>query len=415
MSADFRFDPFDEKFLPIFRTGELYTAKTFPELNGRTGFFLRELPQRRIPSTVALTGADLSPLSEVSRTISPGVSEFRVDYSQLFFWSSGFVEVHASRAGEQFAAAYHGLGAGLNWSNRTDARYNVERSVNFEKSLTAVDFRALKNARLKGSVSLSSLLASQIFANSKRIQNVGDAVDDADLLNIQTLLSYNVQGGVDIFVGPGGTTPASGNWTPPRNTRYVFVAMIGSGGGGTFPASPTLGGGGGGGSPALYAIVDLQALGTGPYAYYVPGRGPFDVVTNPGTNGEHSTFFGCSSGYGNGGNGSTGGAFTAGTLGGAVIIGRTVTTDHLNNPINGGNGTATLGGAGGNGASMLGSSATAANGASNRLFSGNGGPAPDGAFVSPAIGGFYGGGGSGRNPPSGSGRGGGRGVILIIY
>lgn len=172
--TDFRFDPFEEKFLPTFRTGELYTAKTFSELNNRTGFFLRELPQRRIPSTVNIIGADLAPLAEVSRSTPPGVTEFRVDYSQLFFWSSGFVEVHASRAGEQFSAAYHSLGAGLNASHRADAKFTFNRGVTTTRDTVARSFSAGGLFAVHGLPTVGTA----------RLRAVADAEAETDLVSL---------------------------------------------------------------------------------------------------------------------------------------------------------------------------------------------------------------------------------------
>lgn len=415
-NTDFRFDPFRQVFRPVVQTNEPHVAQYFDAL-GRVGFFTREAVQRRSPSSVVLKDSAVVTLSEVSRTTIPTYSTYRVDYSALTFWSHCFIEVHETRIGEAFTITYHGLGTGLNSSNRSDDRFNIERSVSVAGGVTADSMRVLGAAALLGSVFLGIATGSTISCSGQRIQNVGDAVLDTDLLNMQTLLAINASAGVRVF------TSGSGSWTAPVDKRYVFIAMIGSGGAGAAKVGgPGGAAGGGAGSGALYAVIDLDVLGAGPYAYSV-AAGVGTNFLNIASNGAHSTMFGCNSGRGLGGEYNiitgvgTGGLVGNGTLGAAVVTGKLVTTDHLGASAAGGANSGTTSGAGGHGSSMLGNAPAGAGGAgSARLYSGTGGAAV-GVNTNGIAGGIYGAGGSGGGGgiPDFTGGGSGGGLILLIY
>lgn len=425
---DFRFDPFLFAFRPKAITGEVKTVQHFSAFN-RVGFFLAETPQRLTTAPMSIICAG-DTLSEVSHVATPAANNFRVSYGNVNnFASVGFVEIHASRVGQVAVINYRGLGVNLNSSLRTDARKNLERSLSTPKNATAQSLVVAGTSALSGNVSMASATLAEILFHSARVKNVSSNAGTNDLLTIERALAMHAFGGVEIFTPgafSGGVYPAnSGNWTPPLGTRYVFVAMIGSGGGGAahFLGDPGAGGGGSG-SPALYAIVDLDALGAGPYAWTVPGS-LGTQMTNPGANGEHATIFGCQSGHGNGGSydsgtgTATGGVYTAGSLGAAVVAGRLVTIDHLGNSINGGANTGTTSGAGGNGAAMLDAPPAAQAGAgASRLFAGSGGVAVA-ANLTGNPGTIYGAGGSGGGgdlgPGGAAGGGAAGGVIFLIY
>lgn len=425
---DLRFDPFLFEFRPKNLTGETKTVQHFPAFN-RVGFFLSETPQRLTTSPMSVVcGGDA--LSGVSRATSPAVNNFRTDYGNVnTFAQAGFVEVHVSRVGQVAVVNYRGLGVNLNSSLRADARKNLQRSMTVAKNANVQSLTALGASTLSGNVSMASGALAEIFFNGATVKNVLSTAAAGDLLNIFKALSMRAFGGVTVFTPgafSGGVFPAnSGNWTPPLGTRYVFIAMIGSGGGGSAHSTADPGAGGGGsGSPALYAIVDLNALGAGPYAWTVPGS-LGTQMTNPGTNGAHATMFGCQSGHGNGGSyntgtgTATGGVYTAGSLGAAVVAGRLVTIDHLGNSINGGANSGTTSGAGGNGAAMLGAPPTVQAGAgAGRLFAGAGGVAVAANFAgNPGT--IYGAGGSGAGgdlgPGGAPGGGASGGAIFLIY
>lgn len=292
-NTDFRFDPFRQVFRPVVQTAEVHVAQYFDAL-GRVGFFTREAVQRRSPSSVVVRDATPATLSEVSRTTIPVYATYRIDYSALTFWSHCFVELHETRIGEVFTITYHGLGTGLNSSNRSDDRFNIERSVNVAGNAAAESLNVLGAAVLRGNTGLAIATAAELFMNLNRMQDVGDASGAADLVSLSKFAELVSGNGVEILSG-------SGNWTKPSLTRYVFFVLVGPGGDGHSA------GGGGGGGASVYGIADLDAIGGDVFAYVV------------GVVGIATTMFGCSAGFGASASSATGASGGTGSTGPGVI------------------------------------------------------------------------------------------------
>lgn len=291
--TDFRFDPFRQVFRPVPIVNEPHVAQYFDAL-GRVGFFTREACQRRSPSTVVVKDASLATLSEVSRTTVPTYSTYRVDYSALTFWSHSFVEVHETRIGQAFTISYHGLGMGLNSSNRADDRFNLERSVTVQGNATAESLRVLGESILRGSVFLATDTGATISASGARVTNLVTSAD-SDLLSLKAFLDFTSRPQPIILNG-------SGNWERPANVSKVLFVLVGPGGNGHSA------GGGGGGGATVYGVADLDAIGGTMFAYVV------------GVVGIATTMFGCVAGSGASANSSgSGGAGGSGSVGVDVV------------------------------------------------------------------------------------------------
>jgi hypothetical protein len=400
---DLRFDPFRFEFRPKTITGETKTVQHFPAFN-RVGFFLNETPQRVTSYPIVIVCAG-DTLSEVSRVTSPAIDNFRVDYGNVNnFAQAGFVEVNSDRIGQVALVNYRGLGVNLNASLLDLPTPNIERSlITAQGATVGVGVTVEGVTTIQSSVDLAQNALAEIFFGGKRAQNVGTPIADGDLLTIQKALAMNVQGGVRVL------TSGSGTVSFPQNTRYVFVAMVGGGGCGSphYLGDPGAGGGGGG-SPAFYGLIDLNVLGAGPYAYSIAPNTAASG-SNPAPDGTHSTIFGCNSGYGGGGSYNrvtgvaTGGVYTAGSLGSAVVVGRLVTEDLYGASVNGDTNSGTTSGKGGNAGAMLGNAPAAENGVgSNPFLSGYGGIAVAANF-SGNTGSGFGAGGSGAGGDLGPG------------
>lgn len=398
LNSPYRFDPFDQSgpyggLQPVWNgDDELHTAAV--QQNGRVGFFTHEAPQLRIPSeTVLYNVTDAQAMSEVARLTSPGPDQFRVDYDADGFFGTGFVEVNAAKAGKVFRVGYWGLGTPPRWESRLNAALDVaEDSAIAGDVEIGGDVLAEGDADLQGSVSLAENVGATIDANSKRIQNVGTAIDATDGLSKGQAPDFFEQHGVEILTG-------SGNWTRPRGVKKVFVVAIGPGGNGA--SSVTNGGGGGGGGGAFCAVVDLDVIGGSSFAYVVPAAGSIGTPT---------TIFGGSAYHGSGSISATGGS------GGIAVAPGTCRTQTGGAGASGGGG---VGGGGGGGAGGLCGLPAAASGITGGqgggFFAGTGGNGGSGASGNGTAGAAYGAGGGGCGGASGNGGQGAAGFIMLIY
>lgn len=391
LNSPYRFDPFDGNpataFRPRWNEGDEEHVAELHESNGRYGFFLFEAPQLRDPSTVTVeslaTGGGV--LAEVPRLTVPSADQFRVDYDVDGYTGTGFVEVHESRDGETFVVGYDGLGTPPRWLTHLRANLDVAFDMAVAGDLEVVgDADVSGETTLEGDVQLALDTGSEISASGKRIQDIGNAVDDTDGLakgQAEALVEVH---GVEILTG-------SGNWSLPAGVLRAFFVLIGGGGNGATNAS---GGGGGGGGAAVYGVADLDAIGGSSFAYVA------------GTAGNASTIFGCSAGAGANGSTTSGGAGGTGSIG-ANVVGKTLAGGA------GANGSGGTGGGGGSAGGGLGKAGADGSGSSGGInygfFSGNGGA---GSSSGGSAGQAYGGGGGGGQSAGGVGA---NGFILIIY
>lgn len=391
LNSPYRRDPFTGDFLPRWNDGDEIHVAALQESNGRFGFFTFEAPQLRSPSSfVCAVLADEydetgTPLRENARLDAPDADEFRVDYDADTYIGTGFVEVHSSRVGQFFKVGYHGLGTPPRWLTHLRATLSLSGAFSVAGDLTVRQTMTVEGAAtFKDSVSLAENVGATITANYKRIQNVGNAVDEYDGLPLGQAPDFFEQHGVEILTG-------SGNWSKPRGVSKVLFVAIGPGGNG---ASDGSGGGGGGGGASVFGIADLDAIGGSTFAYVV------------GTPGNHTTIFGCTAKKG--GNAST----TFGGSGGVTgSVGSNVTGRGMAGAA-GANGSGP-GGGGGGAAGGLGGEPSAASGTAagkgGGFFAGNGGSGTSGVGN---AGESYGGGGGGGTSSGGAGS---NGFIMLIY
>ena len=326
LNSPYRRDPFTGDFYPKWNEADEVHVAALQESNGLVGFFLFEAPQLRQPSDFICAVLDDeydetgTPLAENARLDAPDADEFRVDYDAESYLGTGFVEVNASRVGQFFRVGYWGLGTPPRWETHLRAALTVSENfavagdLEVGQTLTAQD-----ELNVTGNVVLASGVGATIDASGKRVQNIADGVDAADAVTLAQAETLADSHGVEVFSG------ASGNWTRPAGTKYLFFAMIGKGG----SAAGTNSGGGGGGG-AVAGVIDLDA-----YPVPVGGTLAYSALTD-------ATFAGCTASAGANGTGATagtGGGFTLSGNAAVVAVGR-----------NGGDGAAPRTGGGGGGA-----------------------------------------------------------------
>lgn len=387
-NSPYRRDPFTGDFYPRWNEGDEIHVAALQESNGRVGFFTFEVPQLRSPSSfVCAVLADEydetgTPLRENARLDAPDADEFRVDYDADTYLSTGFVEVNASRVGQFFKVGYHGLGTPPRWLTHLRAElvlsgaFSVAGNLYVGKRLSVLD---------EYDDEVFSVEGDEISAHGNRVQDVADADEYSDAINLGQAQDLAEQHGVEILTG-------SGNWSLPNGVTRAFFVLMGPGGNGSTAAG---GGGGGGGGAVVYGVADLAAIGGSSFAYVV------------GTPGNASTIFGCSAGGGANASSGTKGAGGTGSVG-ANVTGKALAGGDGADGSGGG-----TGGGGGSPAGGLGiaavAGAAAVGGNNYGFFAGAGGTGTSGAG---AAGGNYGAGGGGGTSSGGAGA---NGFLLLIY
>ena len=194
--------------------------------------------------------------------------------------------------------------------------------------------------------------------------------------------------------GNGTETTITGTWNVPSGQGITRLAVVCVGAGG-FGGSGSGGGGGGGGGLAWANNITSGVSDNAAFNYQVGG------MASPGASSLRDTWFN-SSGYLNGGGGSTGGSGTGAfySAGGGGAGG-----------YSGGGGS---GGSGGNGGSVLSSGGSGGGSTGTaRNSGGNGGSGGQGRSGTGTVSGTAGSGGAGGGGAGGSSRGGGGGVGLF--
>jgi len=112
VNARWRFDEFDDTFLPLVVTAEEHTIEFIVEI-AKYGFFTNESVRLVTPtSTVSVIEDDSAAFVfvEVSKLTAPDSGEFRVSFDALGFQNTGFFECNAADEGREVLVGYEGLG-----------------------------------------------------------------------------------------------------------------------------------------------------------------------------------------------------------------------------------------------------------------------------------------------------------------
>lgn len=367
---NWRFNPFTEVTNDVAITNEIHTIGFDDDANGY-GIRLQEgikltgsLPfNTDTDYTIVedITGG--STFTEVPRSTSPSVGQFRVDYDANTYYSTSFIEFNASDNGKIVSVDYRGTGTIVK------NRYQLSQVTTIPANLT-----------IEGNTNITDDLDVD-----------GDANIDGDL-TIGGGLFFGDTSGAPIIGTTENFYTSTTSVTLPSFVKVIHLVVIGGGGGGA-GGNNTANIGGGGGASGQYRIGFLS----------VSGGNTVDITIGTG-----------------GGGGAGGNPGTAGTQGGST----TVDVDTVNEVTAvgglGGNPNPSQGGGQASGGNGLIEYGNFVGGHSDGALGGNGGGFGGGRSDlahNPGENGirFGGGGGGGNENADESGGTGSSGIVILRY
>jgi len=290
VNARWRFDEFDDVFLPLLASDEEHTIEFISEI-GKHGFFANESIELRNPSTVSVIEDDTAAFvfTEVSKLTAPSTGEYRVSFDAEGFFNTGFIECNAADVGREVLLGYHGLGT-INHPNfRLNRNFFLPGDVIVEASLT-VDTTSLftgdgtfsADLDVDGDLSTIGVSPKGIIAG-----RVVTAVDQPGAINELTRKDYVDARGTfstqEVFT-------ASGTFNVPANVSKIYIIVIGAGGGGLDGGAQPVPGGGSGErregfltvAPSAALTVTIGAAGTHGAPAVDGGDSIFETITSKG-------------------------------------------------------------------------------------------------------------------------------------
>jgi len=116
-TRNWRRNPFTTTEYSLYISGETHSGLFFNEFNTQ-GFILRETPRKDAPSSFDLRTASGVIFTEVQASTAVGPLQYHVDYDDggVLQYATGFVELNAADADQNFLATYYGKGATVQYN-----------------------------------------------------------------------------------------------------------------------------------------------------------------------------------------------------------------------------------------------------------------------------------------------------------
>ena len=371
VNARWRYDEFDDVFLPLSISNEPHTIEFISEI-AKYGFFANESIEFAEPSTVSVVEdtSAATAFTEVSKLTAPSSGEFRVSYDAESFQNTGFIECNSADNGKDVLLSYFGLGTINHPTFRLNSDFTLPGNAFVDLNLTVGknlivgdssegdidctfdlnvgrDTNIARDANITRDLITDTITLDSASSGQPKVEGVstnsdlgGSSAADTQLASQKAIRDFVLS--EFPFIGFEKLT-GSQTWVAPDGVRKIFVEIWGGGGGGGGGGGTFIGGGGGGsgtGRSGVFAVAANQSIS------FISGAGGAGGAGGAAGGAGGTSSFGTliSATGGGGGGGGTGGAGGTGGTGG-TIIGSGDGTEGISNL--GGTGGGPYGGPGG--------------------------------------------------------------------